>query len=63
MVVIQFNAMIDEYQLERMSKMYAEQAERGAIVLPAGAKLVWIDEPVIINDDAGIALEPEEETE
>lgn len=61
MVVIQFNAMIDEYQLERMSKMYAQQAERGAIVLPAGAKLVWIDEPVIIEDAA--EPEPEEETE
>ena len=71
MVVIQFNAMMDEYQLERMSKMYAEQAKRGAIVLPAGAELVRIDEqakatvevvlPGIIVEEEELETEPADE--
>lgn len=65
MIVIQFNTMMGEYDLERMSKMYAGQAERGVIILPAGAEIVRLDEEahaeVVLP---GIIVEEEElETE
>lgn len=44
MIVIQFNAMMNEYQLDSLSQMYKDQAERGVIILPAGAQIVRIDE-------------------
>ena len=44
MVVIKFNAMMNEYQLESLSQMYKDQVERGIIILPAGAELVSLDE-------------------
>lgn len=39
MVVIKCSGIVGEYDLDRLSKMFAEQVEGGVLVLPAGYTL------------------------
>lgn len=39
MVVIKCSGIVGEYDLDRLSKLFAEQIERGVLVLPAGYTL------------------------
>lgn len=46
LAIIKHDCMLSEYDAERLSKIYAEQIERGALVLSKGCSVAII-EPVL----------------